>query len=584
MLTCLLAALACVPAAEAAVAADPWPPRDPSTPLFVHYGEERWDEPDGGTILRKVVSETVRYRPAMVTMSGDKSGNGTAGGLGAWRVFMEPYDRAGIPYFPAIGNSDRRSPAGVAPGFQGLGPIPAGLSSLQPYRDVFADRPYPFGDGRPYGDDQLGRATRPPGDPQGASTHYLVDYGAARWIFVDNSCWSISRCDRHQNPPFPDAEGNQGQLDWLERRAAAGTRAGRAVFVVMHMPTRDPRDQSHSDPEAREHVMGKKGSFADNPRFEEVAERTGVDAVLVAHIRAQTLYRGRGRVPYYVDGGAGGALHTTGPVGTDHGYWHGYRLVRVSRGRLITDTVPILVDGGITLRGADVVARGRLERYEAFGKQPVFNDPAKVEMLELRDPTPTRPASGTGSTSQRSVPTTTPSESLPAPARMFTSSNQYVLGPKAPAADDPRRNPLTQTKNGLFRVRCSGRARVRVTSGFETAVKDVVAPSRPGRIVRSLRVTSRRTLRLRLRPRLAYRVARVRLAQAAEVLVRVRRRGRAVRTLKHVCAKAGRLTVLWDGRVRRRGRLVASGAYRIEAEVRSDRRTIRRSRTVRVTR
>ena len=89
---------------------------------------------------------------------------------------------------------------------------------------------------------------------------------------------------------------------------------------------------------------------------------------------------------------------------------------------------------------------------------------------------------------------------------------------------------------------------------------------------------------MRARPRLRHRVATVRLAQGAEVLIRVRRRGRTVRTLKHACARAGRLTVSWDGRIARRGRLVRGGRYQIEAKVRSDRRTIRRARIVRVTR
>ena len=569
----LLGALMCAPAAQGAVAQDPWPPRPSQEPLFVHYGEEHWNDADGATILPKVVSESARYRPAMVTMSGDKASNGTPAELGTWKRFMEPYDRAGIPYFPAAGNQDRLSPPGVAPGRQGLGPIPAAVGSLAPYREVFADRPYPFGDGAPYADPQLAGATRPAGEAPGASTHYVVDYASVRWIFIDNSCWSISRCDSVQSPPLPDSEGNRGQFDWLERRADEASRSGRSVFVVMHMPTRDPRDQNHSDPVAYRHVMGKSEAFADNPRFEQVAERTGVDAVFLAHIKGQSLYRGRGRVPYFVDGGAGGQLHTIGPVGTDHGYWHGYRLVQVSRGRLITDAVPIFVDGGITLRGAGVVRPGALERYEALGRQPVVNGPAKVEMLELRDPR--RPAS---------VPTTTPVESLPAPARMFTSANPLVLGPKAPAGDDVRRDPITQTKNGLFRARCPGRTRVRVTSGYETSVKDVVVPSRRGPVARSVRVTTRRMLRMRLRPRLRHPVARLHLAQGAEVLIRVRRRGRTVLTLKHACVRAGRLTVLWDGRLRRRGRLIRSGRYQIEAKVRSDRRTIRRARILRVTR
>ena len=550
-LACLIGCLACAPAAGGAVAADPWPPLDASTPLFAHLGEERWDHSGGAAVLGRAVSDVARYRPRLVTLSGDKAANGSSAELSAWRGFMAPFDGAGVPWFPAVGNSDRQTPALFPPGMQGLGPFPPGLASPRPYMEAFADRPYPLGD-----------AMRPAGDPDGASTHYVVDSGPVRWIVLDNSCWSVSRCDFVQNPPYPEGEGG---LTWLERRADEASRAGRTVLLAMHMPTRDPRDPARADPSSLGHVMGADPAFGDNARLEDIAARTGIDAVFTGHIRAMTQYRGLGRVPYYVDGGAGGELHTNGPVGTDHGYWHGYRLVRVSRGRVVTDAVPVFAEDGIALRGAEVARRGTLERYEASGRQPGAGGGRSVETLALRDPRP-------------------PAPSLAAPARMFTSSNPFVMGPKAPANDDVRRDPLTQTKNGLFRARCPGRATIRVTSGWETATTPVRVPSRPGPVVRSVRMTSARRLRLRLRPRLAHRVIRVRLAQPAEVLARVRRRGRIVRVLKHGCARAGGLTVVWDGRVARRGRLVRSGAYQLELQVRSDRPALRRTRVVRVSR
>ena len=549
-LACLLGCLACAPAARAALAADPWPPRAASTPLFAHLGEERWDHANGAAILTRAVSDTARYRPELVTLSGDKGANGTADGLSAWRAFMAPYERAGVPWFPAVGNSDRQSPPLFPPGMQGLGPFPAGLSSFRTYLEVFADRPYPLGD-----------AGAPAGDPAGASTHYFVDSGTVRWIVLDNSCWSVARCDPVQNPPTDGA----GQFAWLERRADEASRAGRTVLLVMHMPTRDPRDPAFADPQSLAYVMGRDGAFGDNGRLEDVVARTGIDAVFAGNIRAMTQYRGLGRVPYYVDGGGGADLHTNGPVGTDHGYWHGYRLVTVSRGRVVADAVPVLAEDGITVVGADVARRGTLERYQAFGRQPGSGGARTVRALALRDPRP-------------------PAANLPVPARMFTSSNRFVLGPKAPVNDDARRDPLTQTKNGLFRARCPGRATVRVTSGWETATKAVTVPSRPGAVVRSLRLTARGRLRMQLRPRLPHRVARVRLAQPAEVLARVRRRGRTVRVLEHGCARAGTLSVIWDGRVGRRGRLVPDGAYQLEVKVRSDRPPVLRRRTLRVTR
>ena len=202
-----------------------------------------------------------------------------------------------------------------------------------------------------------------------------------------------------------------------------------------------------------------------------------------------------GNVPYYIDGGAGGELYTEGPVGTDHGYWHGFRLVRVGDGGVLaTDTVPIFVREGIRIEGARSVRPGKDVRFEAFGRQPVFKDPAKVEALELRDPDPVRPVSelphgrlgrlrarrrlgaraarapaagrsgadrpaspaarrrlvgvscatagvavvgSTGmSLAQQSAPTTTPLESLPNPARVFATSNP--AGARAGGVEDRR--------------------------------------------------------------------------------------------------------------------------------------------------
>lgn len=42
-------------------------------------------------------------------------------------------------------------------------------------------------------------------DPVGASSHYAVEFGPVRWIFIDNSCFSIINCDPLQSPPFPDS-------------------------------------------------------------------------------------------------------------------------------------------------------------------------------------------------------------------------------------------------------------------------------------------------------------------------------------------------------------------------------------------
>ena len=640
--TALLAVLAFAPAAaHAGIAKDPWSSRSGLGDLFVHYGEEHWNDDDGLTLLPKVVEESRRYRPALVTMSGDKDNDGTVDQLTKWHEIMQAYDRAGVPYFPAVGNHDRLSPPGVPPGTGGLFNS-AIQGSVTNYKSVFAGRPYPFGDAAPYRDAKISPRTRPASDPAGASTHYFVDYGKSRWIVIDNSCWGISDCDASQNPSFPDAQGNTSQLQYLERTANEARAAGMTAFAVMHMPTRDPRDQSYSDTTSFNHVQGKglnPSQAPDNGRLEEVARRSGIDRLFFGHIKGQFLYRGSGGIPYYIDGGAGGELYTDGPVGTDHGYWHGFRLVRVANGRVTTDTVPIFTKDGIRLEGPARVSPNRQAQFEAFGRQPVFNDPAKVPNLELRHPDPIRPTSGAGidgfvrgggwifvpvmllvlgglamngtlprprrravvlacatagagvvgvagaSLAQQAEPTTTPLESLPVPAHVFSTSDPLVLAPVAGKREDRRRDARTQTEGGLFAGRCPGRTHVRITSGFETTTQRVWVPSKAAtRIARRVRAVRARGLR----PRRRRTVARIRLVQPSRVLVRVRRRGKTVRVLRDACLKPGskNLRVTWDARARRRGKLraVKAGRYRIQVYVRSDRKTIARGATVRVRR
>jgi len=629
----LLLLLGTAPAAGASVSSQPWPPADGPGALFVHFGEEHWNDDDGLTLLPKVVEESIRYRPALVTMSGDKGNDGTTEELSRWKQIMTAYDRAGIPYYAAVGNHDRES-------FSEGGLPPPG--PLDDYVEVFRDRPYPFGDSPPKADPQLSPSARAEGDPQGAASHYFVDYGDVRWIFIDNSCFVIEECDLFQEPSAQTRE-NEAQFDFLRRVAGEAGAQGKLTFVVMHMPTRDPGDQSYRDPIAFNHVMGKGTTTDDNEKFEQVAEAAGVDGVFLGHIKGQFLYRGRGDVPYYIDGGAGGELYTEGPVGTDHGYWHGFRLVRVDEGRIQTDAVPIFVPDSIRIEGADSVRPDKRSLYQAFGRQPVFNNPAKVEALELRDPDPIRPVQGGGlgsvggfvrdggwafvpvillvlvgvmitptamprprrravvalcaatgagvvgtaamSVAQQTEPTTTPIESLPVPARIFTTSDPMVMAPVASRDDDPRRDARTQTEDGLFEAQCPGVARISVTSGFETSDRAVSVPSRPGtRIVRRARLAKIGALR----PGRRRIVARVGLVQPAVLQVRVRRGKRVVRTLRRACLRpgSGGLRVAWDARVRRRGKLraAAPGRYRIELRVLSDREPVKRSRTVRVLR
>jgi hypothetical protein len=371
----VLLALAWGPSAHASVAEEPWPPATGPGNLFIHYGEEHWNDDDGLTLLPKIVAETARYRPAMVTMSGDKANDGTTDQLGTWEQIMAPYDAAGIPYYAGVGNHDRDS-------FSAGGLPPPG--PLDAYKEVFRDRPYPFGDAQPKADPQLSPQQRPAGDPEGAASHYFVDYGNVRWIFIDNSCFAIEECDLFQEPSAQTQQG-EAQFAFLQRVGQEAAAQGKLAYVVMHMPTRDVRDQSYIDPTTFNHTMGKGAGTDDNQKFEQVAEAAGVDGVFLGHIKGQFTYRGQGGVPYYVDGGAGGELYTEGPVGTDHGYWHGFRLLRVDGSRLTTDTVPIFVPDGIRARRTSRPASVRA--ISASAANPSSTTPRRSRCSSCATPT-----------------------------------------------------------------------------------------------------------------------------------------------------------------------------------------------------
>ena len=150
---------------------------------------------------------------------------------------MAAYDDAGVPYFAGVGNHDRDAPPGAAGGV----PPPGGLIATTARSS--SDRPYPMGDAAPYDDPRSRPRERPADDPDGAASHYFVDVGNVRWIFIDNSCWSITL--RHASRPVAQTSAGDASSTSSARRAGGHATPGRLVFVVMHMPTQDPRDQSY---------------------------------------------------------------------------------------------------------------------------------------------------------------------------------------------------------------------------------------------------------------------------------------------------------------------------------------------------
>ena len=539
-LGCLLICAIAPTAADAKVPTQ-WPPVAAEGTTFVHFGEEHVDDEDGELILPAVARSSLRFNPVAVLTSADKASDGTAELFGRWRAAMAPFDAARVPYFSAVGNHDRTA----GPGFpNGIDPF----GSLATYQTVFADRPYPFGDAPPVADSRFEPRARPVGDPAGASSHYTVDIANARWIFLDNSCFSLTVCDPQQNPPFPD-EGSNGQLEYLANRAAEAKAAGRRVFVVMHMPTQDPRP-GHTEPTSSAHTMGE-GVAPDNAQFEAAAASAEIDGVFLGHVKGQWTYEAQG-VPYFTDGGAGGEVYV-GPneeTGVDYGYWHGFRVVHVAEdGTVTSDAVPVFATATLDVKGRKRLTRGKDALFSAKGQQPTVHGPDVV--LELRDPAADRPNR----------------PNLPSPARIWTTSNPLILRPVAGPQDDARRDHKRQTATGRFVAACPGRASVAVTAGTSTGIKRVTVRSARGRIFGGLRARAREVRRGR-----ATRVATLGLAQPARVRVRVRRRGRTVRTLVHRCAGTGRVHLSWDGRGAKR-----AARYTLKVRVLSDRKPVVRS-------
>ena len=535
---------ACAIVAPSVAGAQPsqWPPAERDGTLFAHFGEEHWDDPDGARILPAVIDEAARFAPAAVMTSADKSSNGTRENLERWATFMRAFDSAGIPYFAGVGNHDRQA----KPGFPG-GLDPTG--DLSAYRTVFAARPYPFGDAPPVADERFAPRQRPADDPDGASSHYAVDVANTRWIFLDNSCFQLSSCDPFQNPAFPDSQGASGQFDFLGRSAAEAKAAGRKVFVVMHMPTQDPRP-GHTQPTPSAHTMGE-GSSPDNAMFEQEAAAAGVDAVFLGHIKGQWTYTAR-EVPYFTDGGAGGEVYVGDGerTGVDFGYWHGFRLVHVApAGTVTTDVVPVFQPGSLQISGPPSASVGGAVRYSAAGDQPT-RDGAKVK-LELRAPDGERPNR----------------QNLPTPAYIWTSSDPSVLRPVASDRDDPRRDPASQTTSGNFTAACPGRASIAVTAGHASASIAVSVRAAAGAVLRRLRRGAPTLRRGRNRT-----LATLVLAQPARVRVRVRRGGRTIRTLVNECVTTGVRPVVWDGLGRTKAARL--GPYVLDVRVRSDRKDV----------
>ena len=430
----------------------PMPPEENALDV-VHFGEGHWNEGQGPKTMPILVQDVIAYQPDFVLFSADIADIGQPDRLLCWRYIIQPAIDSGIPWYQSPGNHDRvavAGPGGVANG------------SIDVWREIFATMPEPWGDA-PAGPRFL--VPKEPDDGKGAATHYYFDYmaggkPAVRVIVLDNSQHSLTTSDVDQYPAIgPDAE-DPSQLAFLERVAPEAEAKGLLTFVVMHQPTQDPRDISNVHPVSWNHTMGK-GASPDNLAFDALASASGIDAVLLGHIQGNAVYS-VGDTDYFIDGGGGGSPYALREVGTDTGYYYGYRILRVARDNdkwsYRTYLVP-LVDS-IEISGPDDASTGDEIALEATATQPFDPDlpprfsgvPNEAITLKLRHPQNSLDARG----------------SVPPLSYMWRTSDPTVLRPvlvPSDPKDDPAFDAGSMTTSGRFKAVGAGTARITILVG-----------------------------------------------------------------------------------------------------------------------
>ena len=433
-----------------------WPPAPEKGTLdVVHFGEAHWNEGQGPLTMPILIQDVLSYDPRFVAFSADIADIGTLDRLACFSQIIRPTVTAGIPWFNAPGNHDRvavAGPGGVAHG------------SIDIWRQVFAGMSAPWGDERP-ADPRFQVPEDEPDDGEGAATHYYFDYGPVgepflRVIALDNSQQSLTTSDQDQYPAVGPSQTDASQLAFLERVAGDAQERDLLTWVVMHQPTQDPRDISNVNPASYNHTMGK-GASADNAAFDAVAQATGVDAVFLGHIQGNVLYD-VGNTEYFVDGGGGGSPYALHEVGTDTGYYYGFRVMRLFRAEKTWTSRSYLVPlvDSIHIEGPeDPVQLGDEVQLTATVTQPYDPDlpprlglaPNEAIKLDLRAPQMTPADRG----------------SVPSLAYMWVTSNPHVLRPVA--GDDPRDDPSfdagSMTTSGRFEAVRPGTSRITVMTG-----------------------------------------------------------------------------------------------------------------------
>jgi hypothetical protein len=415
---------------------------------LVHFGEAHWNEGQGPITMPILVQDMVSADPEMVLFSSDIADIGTVDRLACFRSIMRPVDEAGIPWFASPGNHDRvaiAGPGGVANG------------AIDMWRSVFAGMPAPWGD-KPAASRSFHVPEAEADDGEGAATHYYFDYGrnkklSIRVIVLDNSQHSLTSSDVDQYPAVGPGEIDASQLAFLQRVAADAQEKGLESIVVMHQPTQDPRDLSNVHPVSLNHTMGK-GASPDNAAFDAIAQVAGIDMVVLGHIQGNATYS-VGDTDYYIDGGGGGSPYALREVGTDTGYFYGFRVLRMFQTadglEHRTYLVPLIDE--LKIDGPRRASVGETIDLTGTAVQPFDPDlpprlsavPNEEIVLELRPPSDPK---------------------VPGPAYMWISSNPSILKPvNDEFPDDPSFDPKTMSVDGSFKAVGRGTATITLVSG-----------------------------------------------------------------------------------------------------------------------
>jgi Icc-related predicted phosphoesterase len=220
----------------------------PKTPngsyRYVVMGDSRsqWDL--WSSIVKHI--DSLDPKPAFVINSGDLVPDGFASQFRDY--YIPPLLETNIPYFVAIGNHD------------------------EGYEDKVLEYRYLFGDN---------------------SLNYFIDYGRARYIFIDNATEALS---------------HERTLEWLGR-TLADTPKGYRKYVAAHQPPSTIKKWAYHAWESEE-----SESFTDLMTEYKVSE------VYLGHIHAYSTAE-FGGVRYTVSGGGGAGLHDRfGALGNVHHY------------------------------------------------------------------------------------------------------------------------------------------------------------------------------------------------------------------------------------------------------------------------